>query len=86
MLFGNSSSASSRTSLTTDNEEEEEEHEDANGVVGRSSANDVRGAGLGRGSRSQWKPLEVHTVECEVPVSVWPGATAFRPRESVFEC
>ena len=33
-----------------------------------------------------WMPVEVQTVECEVPVSIWPGATAFRPRESIFEC
>lgn len=33
-----------------------------------------------------WTSVGVQTVECEVPVSVWPGATAFRPRESVFEC
>jgi hypothetical protein len=37
-------------------------------------------------SEDIWEPLEVHTVECEVPIAVWPGATAFRPQESVFEC
>jgi hypothetical protein len=32
-----------------------------------------------------WRELAVETVECEVPVMVWPGNTAFRPEDVVFE-
>lgn len=32
----------------------------------------------------QWQSVQLHTVECEVPVNVWPGATLFRPVESYF--
>lgn len=37
------------------------------------------------GGESGWGELRVETVECEVPVSVWPGNTAFRPVEVVFD-
>lgn len=83
MLFGSNGggSSSSQTSLTT-SLDDEGDSDDANEVGARKSGvdDDVRR------TRSRWAPLEVQTVECEVPVSVWPGATAFRPRESVFEC
>ncbi|KAI9460135.1 Rgp1-domain-containing protein [Lactarius psammicola] len=32
-----------------------------------------------------WRELAVETVECEVPVTVWPGNTAFRPEDVVFD-
>ena len=32
-----------------------------------------------------WRDLAVETVECEVPVTVWPGNTAFRPEDVVFD-
>ena len=32
-----------------------------------------------------WAELRAETVECEVPVRVWPGNTAFRPMEVVFD-
>lgn len=32
-----------------------------------------------------WRDLVVETVECEVPVTVWPGNTAFRPEDVVFD-
>ena len=32
-----------------------------------------------------WRELVVETVECEVPVTVWPGNTAFRPEDVVFD-
>jgi len=53
--------------------------EEGDGEVGDDE--ERRGGGVGG-----WVPVEVQTVECEVPVSIWPGATAFRPRESIFEC
>ncbi|KAI0307460.1 Rgp1-domain-containing protein [Multifurca ochricompacta] len=41
-------------------------------------------ADLGGGEEG-WRELAVETVECEVPVMVWPGNTAFRPEDVVFD-
>jgi len=38
---------------------------------------------LGAGEEG-WRAVRVETVECEVPVRVWPGNTAFRAMEVVF--
>ncbi|KAL5534971.1 RGP1 [Sanghuangporus sanghuang] len=37
------------------------------------------------GGDEGWSELRAETVECEVPIRVWPGNTAFRPLEVVFE-
>ncbi|KAI0271663.1 Rgp1-domain-containing protein [Gloeopeniophorella convolvens] len=37
------------------------------------------------GGEDGWRELTVETVECEVPVTVWPGNTAFRPEDVVFD-
>ncbi|KAA1468345.1 hypothetical protein DENSPDRAFT_833600 [Dentipellis sp. KUC8613] len=39
---------------------------------------------LGAGEEG-WRPVRVETVECEVPVKVWPGNTAFRAVDVVFD-
>jgi hypothetical protein len=39
---------------------------------------------LGAGEEG-WRELAVETVECEVPVVVWPGNTAFRPEDVIFD-
>ena len=39
---------------------------------------------LGAGEEG-WREVAVETVECEVPVTVWPGNTAFRPENVVFD-
>jgi RAB6A-GEF complex partner protein 2 len=39
---------------------------------------------LGAGEEG-WQEVAVETVECEVPVMVWPGNTAFRPEHVVFD-
>ncbi len=36
------------------------------------------------GGEHGWSELRVETVECEVPIGVWPGNTAFKPMEVVF--
>lgn len=33
----------------------------------------------------EWKDVRVETVECEVPISVWPGNTAFKAMDVVFD-
>jgi hypothetical protein len=40
---------------------------------------------LGAGEEDEWREIAVETVECEVPVMVWPGNTAFRPEDVVFD-
>ncbi|TDL22371.1 Rgp1-domain-containing protein [Rickenella mellea] len=37
------------------------------------------------GGEEGWEDVKVETVECEVPISVWPGNTAYCPLEVVFE-
>ena len=43
------------------------------------------GADEGGDPEEGWAELRAETVECEVPVRVWPGNTAFRPLEVVFD-
>ncbi|KAI0078498.1 Rgp1-domain-containing protein [Panus rudis PR-1116 ss-1] len=37
------------------------------------------------GEEDEWRELKVEMVECEVPIKVWPGHTAFKANEVVFE-
>lgn len=49
---------------------------------------DPEGGGEGdpvAGEEEEWREIAVETVECEVPVMVWPGNTAFRPEDVVFD-
>lgn len=55
-----------------------------------SSWGSVFGLGGGAGvvedeDGARWERVELETVECEVGVPVWPGATMFRAAESHFE-
>ncbi|EAU93381.2 hypothetical protein CC1G_04360 [Coprinopsis cinerea okayama7 len=46
------------------------------------------GVGMGvdfEGGEEGWREVKIETVECEVPVRVWPGNTAFRAVDVVFE-
>lgn len=36
-------------------------------------------------SEEEWKAVKVEMVECEVPIKVWPGNTAFKATEVVFD-
>lgn len=38
----------------------------------------------GLGDETEWRRMEVERVECEIPIEVWPGNTAFRPNEVAF--
>ncbi|KAF9052330.1 Rgp1-domain-containing protein [Hymenopellis radicata] len=45
------------------------------------------GVGVGvdfGGGDEGWKAVKVETVECEVPIKVWPGNTAFKASDVVF--
>ena len=37
------------------------------------------------GDEDEWKEVRVETVECEVPINVWPGNTAFKAMDVVFD-
>jgi len=37
------------------------------------------------GGDEGWKDIKVETVECEVPIKVWPGNTAFKATDVVFD-
>jgi len=65
-----------------------------------SSTDDIQGGydgikpdlagGVGRGvdfanGEEGWSPVRLEMVECEVPVRVWPGNTAFKAMDVVFE-
>ena len=54
-----------------DGDEEEAEEEEAESKA--------------RGDEDEWKEVMVETVECEVPISVWPGNTAFKAMDVVFD-
>ncbi|CAK5278779.1 unnamed protein product, partial [Mycena citricolor] len=50
--------------------------------------NPAGGVGVGvryAGSEIGWSEVKAEMVECVVPVSVWPGNTAFRPADVVFD-
>lgn len=45
------------------------------------------GVGVGvdfGGGENGWKDVRVETVECEIPIKVWPGNTAFKASDVVF--
>ncbi|KAI4526782.1 Rgp1-domain-containing protein [Schizophyllum commune Loenen D] len=46
------------------------------------------GVGMGvnfGGKEDGWRPVRVETVECELPIKVWPGNTAFKALDVVFD-
>ncbi|KAI5122696.1 hypothetical protein M0805_009749 [Coniferiporia weirii] len=76
--------------------DEDDDEDDVDGELG----DEARGAGFDEtrtvrgpydpgvdlgGGEEGWAELRVETVECEVPIRVWPGNTAFRPLEVVFD-
>ncbi|KAF9007869.1 Rgp1-domain-containing protein [Cyathus striatus] len=43
------------------------------------------GVDYGGGDEGSWREVRMETVECEVPVGVWPGNTVYRSQEVVFD-
>lgn len=37
------------------------------------------------GSEDEWRDVKVEMIECEVPIRVWPGNTAFKATQIVFD-
>jgi len=67
-----------------EDEDEDEEEEGYDGVEPDMAGGVGRGVNFGGGEEG-WSEVKVETVECEVPVSVWPGNTAFRAADVVFD-
>ncbi|KAF9265604.1 Rgp1-domain-containing protein [Marasmius fiardii PR-910] len=42
-------------------------------------------SGCGRGGEGEWEEVKTEMVECEVPIRVWPGNTAFRSVDVLFD-
>lgn len=40
---------------------------------------------VGSDEEEEWRQVRVEMVECEVPIKVWPGNTAFKAMEVVFD-
>lgn len=69
--------------LTGDPAYDEDGEEEADGLWdGEGPDGEQRDFGGGRGG---WTDVRVETVECEVPIKVWPGNTAFKAMEVVFD-
>lgn len=43
------------------------------------------GVNFSGGREDSWNEVILETVECEVPVRVWPGNTAFKPADVMFD-
>lgn len=70
-----------------DGDDEDEDSEDA-GVYDGIKANPEGGVGVGvnfGGGQAGWSSLRTETVECEVPIKVWPGNTVFKAVDVVFD-
>lgn len=68
-----------------DEDEDEEDYDAQSHPYGEGLVIDEDGeVDIGGGDHG-WSELRVETVECEVPIAVWPGNTAFRPLEVVFD-
>ncbi|KAF9490303.1 Rgp1-domain-containing protein [Pleurotus eryngii] len=64
--------------------EDEEENGEYDGV----RADKEGGVGVGvvyDGGEEGWQDMAIEMVECEVPISVWPGNTAFKAVDVVFD-
>jgi hypothetical protein len=58
--------------------------DDEDGAVNGAEAPEDEDDEVGGGDAG-WRELRVERVECEVPIRVWPGNTAFKAMEVVFD-
>ncbi|RDB27414.1 hypothetical protein Hypma_004304 [Hypsizygus marmoreus] len=67
---------------------DEQETEDEEGVYDGVKPDMAGGVGVGvnfGGGEEGWKDVKLETVECEVPIKLWPGNTAFKAADIVFD-
>lgn len=70
-----------------DGDEQDDEDAEA-GVYDGVKPNMAGGVGVGvnfGGGDEGWKDVKLETVECEVPIKLWPGNTAFKAADIVFD-
>jgi hypothetical protein len=82
-LFGGSISSA----LLEDHDDEENEEsldEGYDGIKPDLAGGVGKGVDFGGGDEG-WRNAKLEMVECEVPVRVWPGNTAFKAMDVVFE-
>lgn len=68
--------------------DEVDDDDEEEGVYDGIKADPDGGVGTGvnfGGGEIGWKDVKIETVECEVPIKVWPGNTVFKPVDVVFE-
>lgn len=63
---------------------EEEEEEGYDGIKPDLAGGVGVGVSYGGGEEG-WRDIKMETVECEVPVRIWPGNTAFKAADIVFD-
>ncbi|KAF8638674.1 hypothetical protein AX17_002019 [Amanita inopinata Kibby_2008] len=61
-----------------------EDEEEYDGIKADPAGGVGRGVNYGGGEEG-WTEIGIEMVECEVPIRVWPGNTAFKAAEVVFE-
>lgn len=67
-----------------DIEEDDDDEGAYDGVKGDRDGGVGVGVNFGGGEKG-WEEVKLETVECEVPIRVWPGNTAFKALDVVFE-
>ncbi|KAE9404371.1 Rgp1-domain-containing protein [Gymnopus androsaceus JB14] len=61
------------------------ERDDYDGIKPNHAGGVGTGVNFCGGKEDKWKEVALETVECEVPVRVWPGNTAFKPVDVMFD-
>ena len=70
------------TSALLGSSEPDNQYHDGDEDIDGSEAGDLE---ADMGDEDDWKELQVEMVECEVPIKVWPGNTAFKANEVILE-
>jgi hypothetical protein len=71
-----------------DEDEDEDGGGEDDGVYDGVKPDRAGGVGVGvnfGGGEEGWRHMKLETVECEVPIKLWPGNTAFKAVDVVFD-
>lgn len=91
-FFASSIIGTSMESAFHDGDEGDEQdvdgHDEDEGVYDGVKPDRAGGVGVGvnfGGGEEGWRDVKLETVECEVPIKLWPGNTAFKAVDVVFD-
>lgn len=84
ILYGNTDPEAEREYHDGDAISEEEEQDEYDGIIPDLGGGVGVGVDYGNGEEG-WRDVKVEMVECEVPVRVFPGNTAFKALDVVFD-